>query len=88
MFVCLCKAITEQQICDAIDQGARSMADLRNQLAVATDCGLCACDAKALLARSHSLAPSQAAAQSMPAAQPVPAALYATGQGSAQFYPV
>ena len=49
MYVCLCKGITDNQIKDAINQGACSMRDLRNDLDVATQCGKCARDCKSLL---------------------------------------
>ena len=47
MYVCICNAVTERQIRQAVDLGATTFADLREGLAVATDCGKCggyACD--------------------------------------------
>jgi bacterioferritin-associated ferredoxin len=47
MYVCICNAVTERQIRQAVDLGATSFSDLREGLAVATDCGKCrgyACD--------------------------------------------
>jgi bacterioferritin-associated ferredoxin len=49
MYVCLCKAVTEQQICTAIDEGAVSLQDLQKQLSVATQCGACAGCARTML---------------------------------------
>ncbi|MEH6567351.1 MAG: bacterioferritin-associated ferredoxin [Halopseudomonas sp.] len=49
MYVCLCKGVTDNQIKDAINQGACSMRDLRADLDVATQCGKCARDCKSLL---------------------------------------
>ncbi|MEH6687612.1 MAG: bacterioferritin-associated ferredoxin [Halopseudomonas sabulinigri] len=49
MYVCLCKGITDNQIKDAINQGACSMRDLRSDLDVATQCGKCARDCKSIL---------------------------------------
>lgn len=49
MYVCLCKAVTDSQIREAVAQGAGSMKDLANELGVATQCGKCGCDARELL---------------------------------------
>jgi bacterioferritin-associated ferredoxin len=48
MYVCLCKAITEQQLKDAVDQGY-SYAEIRKELKLATDCGYCGKNAKNLV---------------------------------------
>lgn len=42
MYVCLCHAITETHIEQAVAQGAKRLKDLRHSLRVATDCGRCA----------------------------------------------
>ncbi len=42
MYVCLCNGITENQIRSAVDDGARSLRDLRLSLGVASCCGKCA----------------------------------------------
>ena len=42
MFVCICNAVTESQIRQAVDEGAVTMADLKQRLAVASCCGCCA----------------------------------------------
>lgn len=42
MYVCVCNAITEKAVKEAIAGGARSLADLQAQLGVATCCGCCA----------------------------------------------
>ena len=49
MYVCLCKAVTDSQIRDAVENGASSMRDLARELGVATQCGKCGCDARELL---------------------------------------
>jgi bacterioferritin-associated ferredoxin len=41
MYVCLCNAITDGEIRGAIALGARSVADLKSTLGVATCCGRC-----------------------------------------------
>lgn len=42
MYVCLCKAITDTRIRDAVIDGADSLADVRRDLGVASNCGRCA----------------------------------------------
>ncbi len=49
MYVCICNAVTDQEIRDAIDAGARRMRDLRETLGVAGCCGKCAPEARQLL---------------------------------------
>lgn len=45
MYVCMCKAITKQQVQEAVEQG-RSYADIRQTMGVGTDCGCCGRHAK------------------------------------------
>ena len=42
MYVCICKAVTERQIREAVDDGVRSMRELYHYYGVATSCGKCA----------------------------------------------
>lgn len=42
MYICVCNAITERQIEQAVRQGARRMRDLRTHLGVTAECGRCA----------------------------------------------
>lgn len=49
VYVCLCKAVTDQQIQQAVEDGACTMRDLARELGVATQCGKCGCDARELL---------------------------------------
>lgn len=49
MYVCVCRAVTEKNIRDAVQAGARSMKDLREQLGVSEDCGCCGSCAKQCL---------------------------------------
>ncbi|EGC17215.1 bacterioferritin-associated ferredoxin [Kingella denitrificans] len=42
MFVCICNAITDHKIKEAVASGANSLTDLKDQLGVATCCGCCA----------------------------------------------
>lgn len=42
MFVCICKAVTDGDIKQAVADGACSFRDVRDQLGAATQCGKCA----------------------------------------------
>ncbi len=53
MYICLCKAITDSQIRDAVNNGkATSMKALNEQLGIATQCGKCGREAKRILKQS------------------------------------
>lgn len=41
MYVCVCQAVTDSQIREAICDGACSMRELRQRLGVASECGRC-----------------------------------------------
>lgn len=49
MYVCVCRAVTDRQIRHAVESGARSMRDLREQLGVCSSCGKCGPCAKNLI---------------------------------------
>lgn len=49
MYICICNAITERQVQEAVSNGARSLCDLQGQLGVASCCGCCADTAKEYL---------------------------------------
>ena len=42
MYVCVCRAVTDSHIRDAVKDGAQSLKDLRRILGVTQDCGRCA----------------------------------------------
>ena len=42
MYICVCRAVTEGQIREAVKGGARTLQDLRRQLGVTSECGRCA----------------------------------------------
>jgi bacterioferritin-associated ferredoxin len=42
MYVCVCKAVTDRQIREAAQGGARTLKDLRRELGVTSECGRCA----------------------------------------------
>jgi bacterioferritin-associated ferredoxin len=52
MIVCVCNNISDREIRQAVDLGLSTMAELRQDLGVATCCGKCASCAKQVL-RSH-----------------------------------
>lgn len=49
MYVCICNAVTDRQIREARDNGARSVADLSRELKLGTCCGRCKDCARAIL---------------------------------------
>ncbi len=52
MYVCVCQAVTDRQIRAAVEQGARSMRDLRRELGVCSNCGKCGPCARDILAEA------------------------------------
>ncbi|MGD8475903.1 MAG: bacterioferritin-associated ferredoxin [Burkholderiales bacterium] len=42
MYICLCNGVTENQIRNAVSEGAATLHDLRSTLGVASCCGRCA----------------------------------------------
>jgi len=66
MYICLCNAITDRQIVQAAECGARSDEDLARGLGVGVTCGSCRACAKELLMETLArIAPD--ACESMPA---------------------
>lgn len=49
MYVCVCKGITDSQIIQAVENGAANYAHVREALGIASCCGLCAKETKALV---------------------------------------
>lgn len=49
MIVCICNNVSERAIRQAVDDGMRSMAELRDNLEVGTCCGKCHACAKHVL---------------------------------------
>lgn len=41
MYVCICNAVTDRQIVEALSEGADTLAKLQKKLAVSTCCGSC-----------------------------------------------
>lgn len=49
MFVCVCSAVSDAQIENAIDEGITSFEEMQDKLGVANACGSCACEVKEIL---------------------------------------
>jgi len=49
MYVCLCRGITDQDIKEAVANGAGSYREIRDQLDLGTCCGRCAPEARAII---------------------------------------
>ena len=56
MYICVCNAITDKQIREAADAGARNLWDLQAQLGVASNCGSCKETASEILRESRQAA--------------------------------
>ena len=63
MYVCVCRAVTDRQIRQAIDEGVRTMRELRLKLGVCSACGKCGEYAKEILSKPRiTVAPAKDAA--------------------------
>lgn len=49
MYVCLCRGITDQDIKEALQNGAQNYREVREMLDLGTCCGRCAPEAKAII---------------------------------------
>jgi bacterioferritin-associated ferredoxin len=49
MYVCLCKAVTDSDILDAVNGGVRTMRQLARQTGCSSNCGRCAVTAAEIL---------------------------------------
>ena len=49
MFLCICKSISDTQIREAVDQGARTIGDISARFGVGVECGKCLDDIRQLL---------------------------------------
>jgi len=52
MYVCLCKGVTDHQIRDAVANGNTTLADVSQQLGVATQCRRCTSLAQDIITES------------------------------------
>jgi len=56
MYICICQAVTERQIHQASQNGARTLQDLRRDLGVSSECGRCAGCARECLQQAQCMA--------------------------------
>ncbi|MEY2862592.1 MAG: hypothetical protein RLY58_299 [Pseudomonadota bacterium] len=49
MYICLCRAVTDRQIRQSVENGAESFREVREELDVGTCCGRCVPDARILI---------------------------------------
>jgi len=54
MYVCICKGITEKQIKSSVSEGASSVRDLYQNLALGSQCGKCVSFARQLISEETS----------------------------------
>ena len=59
MYLCICKSVSDRQIRQAVEQGARSFGDLSARFGVGLDCGKCTESINVWLQDCLSAAPSQ-----------------------------
>jgi len=55
VYVCVCMAVTEEQIHEAARRGARTLKDLQRDLGVASECGTCAAAARQCLKNAQEM---------------------------------
>ena len=58
MYICLCHAITDTQIKEAVSQGDMSLADVKKRLGVADQCGKCAKMATQIIQKQVAIEPN------------------------------
>ncbi len=49
MYVCLCRAVTDSQILESIENGANSFREVRDELDLGTCCGRCVPEAREMI---------------------------------------
>ncbi|MBE0363072.1 bacterioferritin-associated ferredoxin [Pseudoalteromonas ulvae UL12] len=53
MYVCICHAVTDKKINQAVNEGVQTMRELRSCLGVGSQCGKCICHAQQVLQEAH-----------------------------------
>ena len=59
MYVCLCKAVTDSDIHEAVNGGVRTMRQLARQTGCSSNCGRCATTAAEILGQATGQSQSQ-----------------------------
>ncbi|MCB1648391.1 MAG: (2Fe-2S)-binding protein [Pseudomonadales bacterium] len=57
MYVCICRQITDKQIREVCSQGSSRIADLRDKLGLASECGKCGRHALSIVNEFHNATP-------------------------------
>lgn len=52
MYVCICNAVTDKEIRQAVCEGSKCLKSLQKKLPVGTQCGSCCCLAKEIIAQT------------------------------------
>ncbi|MEZ5333726.1 MAG: (2Fe-2S)-binding protein [Thermoanaerobaculia bacterium] len=60
MILCLCEAVTDRQIRQAVHQGADTVREIARTTRAGTCCGACACDVRKLLREARAAAAEEA----------------------------
>lgn len=50
MKICICKNVSDRQIRETLDQGARTLRDVYRELGVGSECGKCICTTRQIIA--------------------------------------
>lgn len=66
MYVCLCKAVTDSDIHEAVNGGVRTMRQLARQTGCSSNCGRCAVTAAEILGQATGQGASQLEIVSQP----------------------
>ena len=68
MYLCICKAVTDRQIRQAVEQGVRTMGDLSVRFGIGIECGKCVDSVREVLEACLAAPPKGVAAVASPAA--------------------
>ena len=58
MYICICKAVTESQLCEAVRQGLCTPGEIAACLKAGTGCGKCRGEIRQLLRRNQAESPA------------------------------
>jgi bacterioferritin-associated ferredoxin len=70
MYVCICNPVSDVEVRRCIRNGATTLSDLKMQLGVASQCGMCASAAQAIISEEIG---TPASASLFPGSAPAPA---------------
>lgn len=84
MYLCICKAVTDQQVRQAVEQGLRTMGDITGRFGIGIECGKCLDDVRVFLESCLITLPTAAGSASVQDVANDPAAAQATANHLAQ----